>query len=213
MIELDADFPFLWCLSAESNEGFCNVSMVIPALEADDRKCVTIETSVLSLSSDSSRSEQEEMLEWNQDDIDLFLKMVNARRQRFGLPVADTLSVDITDPDIVDIINVVAAAGFGTAYLSSGILSESGQHMPAFHCQVGGAAALETVAGYKACVVVAMEDDEAICVLLEDIMLDANGEYEHEQLFRHDLLLVKRDRLLHPGFAEIDSGCSKRTLH
>ena len=211
MFELDGDFPFLWRLSAETSEGFCAVSMVVPYQVEDDRKDLTIETTVLSMSSDPSRSESEEMLEWNQDDITLFLKMVNSRRQNNNLPVSDTVRIDLTDPSIIEIINVVAAAGFGTPNASFGILLNSAGRYPAFHCHIGGFASLNTVNGFKPCVVVAMEEDDVVCVLLEDIQFMETGEFEH--LSRLDLLLVKSADILHPAFALENSQAGSGKLH
>ena len=198
MIEIENEIPFLWCLSAESSEGFCAVSMVVSYEEEEDLKNLTIETSVVSFSSDSSRSTQGEMLEWNDDDIDLFLKMVNHRRLCNNLPMAETLSIDLSDPAVVEIINVVAAAGFGTAYMVPGVLRRKRGNLPAYHCQIGGLASLNTVCGFKPCAVVEMDDDEVICVLLDD--LEFNDQDDMEPLHCHDLLLVKRADLLHPGF-------------
>jgi hypothetical protein len=198
MTKLDGELPFLWCLGAESSDGFCAVSMVVPYQEDDHFKNLTIETSVLSLSSDSSRSRHGEMLEWNDDDVELFLKMVNHRRLAQNLPIAETLRIDLSDPAIVDIVSIVAAAGFGTAYMVPGLLRSINDKLPSFHCQIGGFASLNTLAGFKPCAIVDIEDDDVVCVLLEDIELG----FPHEQdcLHRHDLLLVKHGDILHPGF-------------
>ncbi len=211
MIELDGDFPFLWRLSAESKEGFCAVSMVVPYQADNLRKDLTIETPVVSLASDSTRSEHEEVLEWNQDDIELFLKLVNYRRQVQNLKHTDTVQIDLTDPTIVEIIHIVAAAGFGSAYSSCGVLHSSTARFPSHHVQIGAHAALHTVSGYKPCVIVAMEDDDVVCVLLED--LDLIVEDELDQLHRHDLLLVNRVDVLHPDFATVSVGNSPAILH
>jgi len=211
MFELDGDFPFLWCLGVESSEGFCAVSMIVPYQDEDDRQDLTIETSVLSMSSDPGRSENEEVLEWNQDDISLFLKMVNHRRQNNNLPASDTVRIDLTDPSIIDIINVVAAAGFGTAYTSYGVLHNSSGLYPAFHCHIGGVASLNTVNGFKPCVVVAIEGEDVVCVLLEDIQVTEAGEFD--ELSRHDLLLVKSADVLHPEFSAADPKPQSQLAH
>jgi hypothetical protein len=211
MFELDGDFPFLWRLSAESTEGFCSVAMVVPYQDDEDRKDLTIETTVLSLSSDTSRSASEEVLEWNQDDISLFVKMVNNQRRNQNFPVPDTVRVDLSDPAIIEIINVVAAAGFGTAYACSGVLLKAQTQYSAFHCQIGGFASLNTVSGFKSCVVVAVEDDDRVCVLLDEIEVsDSKG---HEQLNRHDLLLVKSADILHPEFVMTTNDLNAEITH
>ncbi len=200
MIELSGDIPFLWRLSAESSEGYCSVSMVVPCPPETEIHDLTIETSVLSLSSDSTRSETEETLEWNQEDINLFLKLVNQRNISCNQPLTDTVRVDLTDPDIIDIIHVVAAAGFGVAFTSCGLLKQADGSLPVHNFDVGSFASLNTVNGFKSCVVVDVEDDDVVCVLLDDI--DVRSLDDFDQLSRHDLLLVKRLDILHPEFAE-----------
>jgi hypothetical protein len=211
MIEIDGDFPFLWRLSAESKEGFCAVSMVVPYQADNLRRDLTIETPVVSLASDSTRSEHEEVLEWNQDDIELFLKLVNYRRHMQNLPLTDTVQIDLADPTIIEIIHLVAAAGFGTAYSANGVLHQTDSRFPVYHFQVGAHASLNTVSGFKPCVIVAMEDDDVVCVLLDD--MDLIVEDEFDQLHRHDLLLVKRVDVLHPDFTTLNVELEPRILH
>lgn len=211
MIELNGDIPFLWRLSAESSEGYCSVSMVVPCPSDTEIKDVTIETSVLSLSSDSSRSEQEETLEWNQDDISLFLKLVNQTQLSKNQTISGTVRIDLADPDIIDIIHVVAAAGFGVAFTSYGLLKQSDGHYPVHSCEIGALASLNTVSGFKPCVVVDVEDDDVVCVLLDNI--DVQSVDEYDRLCRHDLLLVKRMDILHPEFAEDKSKPTTAVLH
>ena len=211
MIELSGDIPFLWRLSAESSEGYCSVSMVVPCPPDTEIKDLTIETSVLSLSSDSSRSEQEETLEWNQEDISLFLKLVNQKQLSRNQPMSDTVRIDLTDPDIIDIIHVVAAAGFGVAFTSYGLLKQSEGRYPVHGCEIGALASLDTVSGFKPCIVVDVEDDDVVCVLLDDIDVRAVDEYD--RLCRHDLLLVKRMDILHPEFAEAKTKPTSAVLH
>ena len=211
MIELSGDILFLWRLSAESSEGYCSVAMVVPCPPETEIHDLTIETSVLSLSSDSTRSETEETLEWNQEDINLFLKLVNQRNISSNQPMTDTVRVDLTDPDIIDIIHVVAAAGFGVAFTSCGLLKQSDGSLPVHNFDVGSFSSLNTLNGFKSCVVVDVEDDDVVCVLLDDI--DVRSLDDFDQLSRHDLLLVKRLDILHPEFAESRIKPSGAVLH
>jgi hypothetical protein len=211
MIELSGDIPFLWRLGAESSEGYCSVSMVVPCPPEAEITDLTIETSVLSLSSDSTRSEKEETLEWNQEDITLFLNLVNQKQLSKNQPLADTVRVDLTDPDIIDIIHVVAAAGFGVAFTSYGLLQKSNSYYPIHDCELGTFASLNTVSGFKPCVVVDVEDDDVVCVLLDDV--DVREVDEYDQLCRHDLLLVKRSDILHPEFSENRVKPTSAVLH
>ncbi|MFT4863489.1 MAG: hypothetical protein ACI95C_002721 [Pseudohongiellaceae bacterium] len=211
MIELTGEIPFLWRLSAESSEGYCSVSMVVPCPPETEITDLTIETSVVSLSSDSMRSEQEETLEWNQEDLSLFLKLVNHQQLRNDQQISDTVRVDLTDPDIIDIIHIVAAAGFGVAFTSYGLLQLADGSYPVHNFEVGSLASLNTLAGFKQCVVVDIEDDDVVCVLLDDIDVQEIDEYD--RLSRHDLLLVKRVDILHPEFAESQVKPNSATLH
>ena len=211
MIELTGEIPFLWRLSAESSEGYCSVAMIVPCPPETEITDLTIETSVVSLSSDSTRSENEEILEWNQEDISLFLKLVNHRQLKDNQPVSETVRVDLTDPDIIDIIHIVAAAGFGVAFTSYGILKVADGSYP-IHCyEVGSVASINTVSGFKQCVVVDIDDDDVVCVLLDDI--DVRTVEDYDQLSRHDLLMVKRIDVLHPEFAEGLARPSSAVLH
>lgn len=210
-MELTGNIPFMWRLSAETNEGGCLVSMVVPFDTEDDRKDLTIETSVVSFSADSSRSEQEEMLEWNQDDISLFLKLVAHEQQGDQAVTPESVRVDLTDPAIIEIIHVVAAAGFGMAFTSYGVIQDSTGRYPPHPCDVGSFASLNTVDGFKRCVVVDVDGEDAICVLLDEVDVVSVGEYD--RLTKHDLLMVKRTDLLHPDFASQHVRPQSATLH
>jgi hypothetical protein len=146
MIELSSQIPFLWKLSAESSEGYCSVAMVVPCPPDTEIKDLTIETTVLSLSGDNTRSEKEETLEWNQEDISLFLKLVNQKQQNTALLAPETVRIDLTDPDIIDIIHVVAAAGFGVAFTSYGLLKQTDSSYLLYNCEIGSQVSLNTVA-------------------------------------------------------------------
>lgn len=211
MVELTGNIPFLWRLSPESSDGLCAVSMVVPYESEDDRRDLTIETSVVSFASDSSRAETEEMLEWNQDDISLFLKLVAHEQDDKRVIANDTVRIDLTDPAIIDIIHVVAAAGFGMAYSSTSVLRASTGLYPAHDCDIGSFASLNTLIGFKRCVVVDIDGEEVVCVLLEDVEVESIGEFD--TLNRHDLLLVKRADLLHPDFAITTGRPVSATVH
>jgi hypothetical protein len=212
MIEFTSEVPFLWRLSAESSEGYCSVSMVVPCPPETQIQDFTIETNIQSLSSDSTRSETEETLEWNQEDIDLFLKLINQRRLQVNQAPEETVRVDLSDPDIIEIINVVAAAGFGVAFTSYGLLHQADGTFPVYSFDVGSLASLNTVTGFKSCIVVDMEDDDVVCVLLDEVEVNSR-ELDLDQLSRHDLLLVKRMDILHPEFAESRERPGHTTLH
>lgn len=203
MIELDNDNPLLWCLNAPDTDGLRAVSLIVPCLEADIQKTVTIETSVMGRGSSDEDDDEEELMAWNEEDVELFLDILNQQRRLRGLPINETLCVDLNDPETIEIIHVIAAAGFGAIYMSNEIVPEGLETQPGFYCSIGCRVALPTIDGFKSCVVVDLGDEDAICVLLEDVA----------HLERHDLLLVSRCCLQHPGFAQDYALPAPASLH
>ena len=201
MIKVSSEIPFLWRLSPDSGDGYCSVALVVSSTSLDaEFKDVTIETDILSLSSGDSYSTREEVLEWNQEDIALFMALINRNKVHEMQANPGTLKIDLTDPEVIEIIHIVAAAGFGTTYTSKGLLEESPGSTLLGNCEIGAIASLHTVSGFVCCVVVDLEDDDVICVLLNDVSESKPGF--SEQIHRHDLLLVNRVDLLIPEFAD-----------
>ena len=56
-----------------------------------------------------------------------------------------------------------------------------------------------------------VDDDDVVCVMLEDV--EVRSDIEHDNLCRHDLLLVKQSDILHPDFAERRFRPAGRSLH
>ena len=201
MIKVSSEIPFLWRLSPESGDGYCSVALVVSSTSSDaEFKDLTIKTDIMSLSSGDSNSANEEVLEWNQEDIALFMALINRNEVHYLQGRSGTLKIDLTDPEVIEIIHIVAAAGFGTAYTSKGLLEENSGFPLLGNCEIGAIASLHTVSGFVCCVVVDLEDEDVICVLLNDIFKSKSGHFE--QVHRHDLLLVNRGDLLKPEFAD-----------
>ena len=212
MFEITGQVPFLWRLSAVSGDGYCSISMVVPCPPEARIEDFTIETNVVSLSCDGEHPRKEETVEWNKEDIDLFLRLINQRRLEVNQPLEETVRVDLSDPEIIDIIDVVAAAGFGMTFPSSGLLKQPDDSYPVHDFDVGSAAALNTVNGFKSCIVVDIQKDDVVCVLLEELNFISSLN-EPEQLARHDLLLVRPRDILHPDFAEPKTRPETSVLH
>ena len=210
MLEFNEDFPFLWRLSAEGGEGFSLVSMVIPFQTGAQNLEHTIPTDVVSFCGDHEKHADEETLEWNEDDIQLFLKLLSARKsgqvQQNAQNLTHTFKVDLSDPDTIEIVNIVAAAGFGMALMVDDLLvADPGDFQGIPEPEVGLSITLHTVDGYKRGIVVGGEEDEVVCVLLDSINI-APGQLPHNVLttadpemadiHAHDLVIVKPHQLL-----------------
>lgn len=211
MIELTGEVPFLWRLCANEDKGSYSVAMVVPGPDDSESFDLTIETGILRLTADPEASGNEEILEWNQNDLDLFLRLINQRKIGRITDQPDTVRLDLTDPEVIEIIHIVAAAGFGFPYLPIGVLKDASGEFPRFDAVVGSPASLNTVSGFKPCVVVEVAEEEVACVLLDDLPVE-DGEGE-ESLCRNDLLVVGRTDLLHPSFAQTGGRPESATIH
>lgn len=212
MIELTGEVPFLWRLLARNEEGSYSVAMVVPGPDDSHVYDLTIETGILRLTADPDLVENEEVLEWNQNDIDLFLRLVSQRKLGRNSGKQDTLRLDLTDPEVIDIIHIVAAAGFGFPYLPMGLLKQSSGEFPRYDAEVGSLASLNTVNGFKPCVIVEVAEEEVACVLLDDLEVQGDDESD-ESLYRNDLLVVGRMDVLHPAFAQTSARPESAVLH
>ncbi|MDR0781842.1 MAG: hypothetical protein LBF16_14340, partial [Pseudomonadales bacterium] len=159
MLEINEDIPFLWRLSSDDEPGFSLVSMVIPfpagALDQEH----TIPTNVVSFNAELD-VEAGETLEWNDEDLSLFLALLHARHVVHSSENTRTYKVDLSDSETIEIIHIVAAAGFGMALTVDDLLV----HDPGDSLQappepgIGAKVTLHTVDGYKRGVVVGHEE-------------------------------------------------------
>lgn len=211
MIEISENIPFLWRLSSDDDEGFCAVSMVVPFNSGSETLEHTIETDVLSFSSDTMATEDEETLEWNEDDISLFLKLISNRACAQDPGTLETIRVDLTDPETIEIVNVVAAAGFGLPQSAEDYLLNNVDHPQGFDFDIGSPVSLSTKKGFKRCIVVDMDEDEIVCVMQENLESDlpkllkdiVPQDLPLEEFAPHELLLVKRHHLVHPLYTSL----------
>jgi len=211
MTETRGEAPFLWRLSAREEEGSYSVAMVVPGPDDSKGFDLMIETGILRLAGDPELSESEEILEWNQDDFDLFLRLLNHRKLGLGGGKPDTLRLDLTDPEVIDVIHIVAAAGFGFPWPPGSVLKESAGEFPRHKAEIGGLASLNTIHGFKPCVVVDVAEEEVACVLLDN--LEASGGEGGEALNRNDLLVVGHTDVLHPAFAQPSARPASAVVH
>lgn len=200
MLEITEDIPFLWRLSTDNDEGFSMVSMVIPFNSGTENLEHTIQTDVVSFTGDNDSLAEEEILEWNEEDIALFLKLLSSR-ETAGEVVrkgdsSQTFRVDLSDPETIEIVHIVAAAGFGMALVVDDLLVNDPAELVSTPIEpdVGSRITLHTVDGYKRGVVVGTEDEEVVCVLQDPIRIDRQNEAS--DIHTHDLVVVKAHQLL-----------------
>ncbi len=211
MIDVNQNIPFLWRLSSDNGDGFCLVTMVVPFDQGEERLEHIIETDVLSFASDTLAAKSEETLEWNEEDINLFLKLISKHKSDGELPSTQTVRVDLNDPETIEIVHIVAAAGFGMVQSSEQILAEENTNEQVFpNLELGTDVSLKTVNGYKRGIIVDAEDDDVVCVILDEITIRVDGEFI--EICPHDLLMVKRHQILHPIYSS-ESPSGQDVLH
>ncbi|HWK55050.1 MAG TPA: hypothetical protein VNR18_11815 [Hyphomicrobiales bacterium] len=204
MLEINEDIPFLWRLSSENEQGFSLVSMVIPISGSQNLEH-TIQTDIVSFNGEQD-VEAEETLEWNEEDLSLFLKLLNAKGSgAHGSESIRTYKVDLSDPDTIEIVHIVAAAGFGMALTVDDLLvNDPGDSLKvAAEPDIGAQVTLHTVDGYKRGVVVGNEeeDDSVVCVMLDGIRQPADHQSQLSDIHPHDLVVVKPHNLLSPLYS------------
>lgn len=238
MLDITDEIPFLWRLSSDREEGFSLVSMVVPFHSGSQSLEHTIQTDIVSFIGDNEQLEDEEVLEWNEDDIALFLKLLAIRQQPISVPAGapagharatddgivessiessnagngvegnktQTFRVDLSDPETIEIVHIVAAAGFGMALTVDDLLvTDPGDTSAAlFEPEIGTRITLHTVDGYKRGVVVGHEEDEVVCVLLDPIKPDRRNELS--DIHPHDLVVVKAHQLLPAHYSSQEPG-------
>ncbi len=211
MVELNQNIPFLWRLSDESGDGFCIVTMVVPFNQGEKRLEHIIETDVLSFASETMHSEKEEILEWNEEDISLFLKLISNQHSEQQHPSGQTVRVDLSDPQTIEIVQIVAAAGFGLVQSGEQILAEnSGTEQICVHTDLGTEVSLKTLNGFKRGIIVDAQEDDVVCVMLDEFAIRVDGEFI--EICPHDVLMVKRHQVLHPMYSS-ESPTGQDILH
>jgi hypothetical protein len=211
MLEINDEIPFLWRLSADKEEGFSLVSMVVPFNSSAGNVEHTIHTDVISFTGENEPGGDEEVLEWNEEDIALFLKLLAIRHHQDLPPEGEpgksrTFRVDLSDPETIEIVHIVAAAGFGMALNVDDLLvtDPGDKHMDGQEPDVGSRITLHTVDGYKRGVVVGHEEDEVVCVLLDPIRPDHN--HQLNDIHPHDLVIVQPHHLLPAYYSSQEPG-------
>jgi hypothetical protein len=200
MLEINEEIPFLWRLNSDNVEGFSLVSMVIPFKTGSENIEHTIPTDVISFNSEHGQIDDEETLEWNEDDISLFLKLLSSKdgpnKDIKSVGNTHTFKVDLSDPETIEIVHIVAAAGFGMALAVDDLLVSNLAHAASTVVQheIGSRVTLQTIDGYKRGVVVGNDDEEVVCVLLDPIKLDHHSDMS--DIHPHDLVVVKTHQLL-----------------
>lgn len=194
-----------WRLSDETGQGNDVVSIVLANQKEDEVAEVEIETDIISAPHKANPPEYPIDIEWTKKDLDLFLTLLRNTFSSKEAPEAEEqIELDLTDESVLHIMHIVAAARFSTPYSAEAIL-KAARALPSdpVRFKVGERISLDTIDGFKPGVIVALDDDEISCVLLEEVTSPAG---DNIQLDRHDLIVLNKDMALPATFTNLLPG-------
>ena len=139
------------------------------------------------------------------------MKLISNHQSEGQLPPGETVRVDLNDPVTIEIVQIVAAAGFGVVQPCEDILAQtSGTEQVFANLEPGTEVSLKTLEGYKRGIIADTEDDDVVCVMLDEVAIRVNGEFI--EICPHDLIMVKRHQVLHPMYSS-ESPSGQDVLH
>jgi hypothetical protein len=186
-----------WRLSDDSGDGSDVVSVVLANQNRQEIAEVEIETDIISSSQESPSQEYSVDIEWNRSDLDLFLTLLkNTLERRDEADEVEQIELDLADESVLRIMHIVAAARFATPYHAEAVIRPSSVNCRSCVThQVGERITLETIDGFKPAVIVRVNEDEVVCVLLEQVIAPSGDNIKLE---RHDLVVIRKEWAL-PG--------------
>jgi hypothetical protein len=188
-----------WRLTDETGQGSDVVSIVLANQKEDEVAEVEIETDIISAPHKAQTPDYPVDIEWNKKDLDLFLTLLRNTFNSQTTPEQDEqIELDLTDESVLRIMHIVAAARFSIPYPAKTVIKSS-QSLPseAIRFKVGERISMDTIDGFKAGVIVAINEEDISCVLLEEVTAPSG---DNIQLDRHDLIVLQKQLALPASF-------------
>ena len=178
-----------WRLADMAGTGTEHVNIVMPELDPQSTHEILLATDIPS--PHSSKMD----LSWTEEDVELFQALVEKVISEHD----DPQQLDLGDPEIVDILHMVAAARFIEPLDADEVLADD---IPTIMCEpdLGELTAIHTLDGYKTCIIAELDSIEAVCVLLEPLVV----EDKQIELDVYDTLVVNKHSLLPAEFGNVE---------
>ena len=190
-----------WRLSDASGRGSDAVSVVLTNHPSATPAEVQIETAISCSPFEAGALAKSTDIEWDQRDLELFVTLLRKTLPVEARQEGNTahIELDFSDDQVVHIMHLVAAARFVSAYLATPVIN-TWRKLPASHapCEVGDMISIDTIDGFKPCVVVAQDRDTLDCILLEEI---TSPRGDNIRLARHDKVILKKTWALPADFS------------
>ena len=203
-----ANNELFWRLTDDTGQGLGVVTMVLPAEVYGGSNEFQLQTDVISKVKHKTSLRNAVDLKWSESDLELFLTLI--KKMILPDPETEEIALDFSEEAVVAIVHIVAAARFATPVPSDEILNEEDILTIREDFDIGDLVAINTINGFKNCVIVDMDSVDATCVLLDDVDVVINGECE--QLDHHDLMVVNRHSLLPADFGDVVP-CEDDVIH
>ncbi|GAA6134176.1 hypothetical protein NBRC116188_09650 [Oceaniserpentilla sp. 4NH20-0058] len=181
--------PLKWRLADMAGTGTEHVNIVMPELDPQSTHEILLATDIPS--PHSSKID----LSWTDEDLDLFQALVEKVLSDHDEPQ----QLDLADPEIIDILHMVAAARFIEPLDADEVLADD---IVTVMCEadIGELTAIHTLDGFKTCIIAELDSIEAVCVLLEPLVV----EDKNIELDVYDTLVVNKHSLLPAEFGNVE---------
>lgn len=178
-----------WRLADMAGTGTEQVNIVMPEIDPQSNHEILLATDIPS--PHSSKMD----ISWTEEDLGLFHALVEKVLSNSDSPD----QYDLADPEIVDILHMVAAAHFIEPLDADEVLAED---VSTVLCEadLGELAAIHTLDGFKSCIIAELDSIEAVCVLLEPLVVPEKGI----ELEVYDTLVVNKHSLLPAEFGNVE---------
>ena len=183
--------PLKWRLADVEGTGVEFVNVVMPEQDPLSNQEILLSTDIPS-PLDSSMD-----IRWSDEDLDLFQSLLY---KMLDLNLHDTDHLELNQPELVDVLHIVAAAHFIEPKDADEFLAEEISTIQS-EVDLGDLISVNTKGGFKSAVVADLDSIEAVCVLLEPLEVD--GE---DLLDIYDTFVVNKHHILPPEFGNVLPG-------
>jgi len=183
--------PLVWRLADVAGTGVEFVNVVMPEQGPLANQEVLLSTDIPS-PLDASMD-----ISWSDEDLDLFQSLLH---KMLDLNPYDADALQLNQPELVDVLHIVAAAHFIEPKDADEFLAED---ISSIHSEVdiGDLISVHTQGGFKSAVVADLDSIEAVCVLLEPLEIDGK-----DVLDIYDTFVVNKHNILPAEFGNVLPG-------
>lgn len=187
--------PLRWRIADVQGTGMDHINVVMPESSPQSTHEILLATDIPSPLQTSMD------IKWSEEDAHLFQMLLVKLLDHNNFE-----NLELENPEVVDVLHIVAAAHF-LAPVDADVYLEEDVSTVLHEVDVGDLIAVHTKAGFKSAVIAELDSIEAVCVLIEP--LEVEGQ---EELDVYDTLVVNKHSLLPAEFGNVVPG-EEATIH